>query len=234
MHCWSLRELIDDLRANNISHKDALLYLLGFVIFNTLGLSAFSWLFDLYHVTMRVVKEYLEHKAQGSQLFISIYDTYDTEFSLALIALITLGIIACWKANRDRQHFIKRFICLSWVINIRIVLWLTLMYVMGIIMAISMYLPHLVGLAPTPFNPQNPLELVVELAKNIGTLKPIMDKVSLLQRATQVFKGINMLSQYAYNGVLLASLMATLWYFIRMRQSFKRIQQNGPGGSILE
>jgi hypothetical protein len=225
MYVWLTNDMAKDLKNEGISSYDNFVYSFGTFIFILLRLTVFSWPSNLYRMTIGFIKAYLEKKAEPAQLFITIYSYADNYLFLALAGISIIGLVSCYLANKDRKFFIRRFICLSWVINIRIIVLFSILFAVVICIFGFIYLPKLMALSAKPLNTANPIKFLFGVIKRVTIIGPIVGKIQSLQKATIIFNQINAFSSYLYFACNISTILGASWYFMRIRSYLSRISR---------
>ena len=217
MYLWKIDPLVEELKKNAVSEIDKMKYIIAFCLLNVTGIALYSWI----PITFRL---FFAH------LFMQIKDTFprsygikivlisDFFFILAPIAVLILGIWMCFKANGGKKGFIEKFICLSIPITIRVITYVTAVF---LIIASSAYFlfnnaahEFLKTLAPkidkiSP--PHTPVGLV------FGIVKVIPEAISLGNKVRAHISYIANIICFTYIGLSSLSLIATIWLYSWIR-----------------
>lgn len=106
MYFWNAKALAEDLKAGRLNQREELKYFLAFMVPISILLEAPFWLAE--EPTPLLLIE-----------------------AVTVIAITVGGILFCYQANRqgDDKEFIKRFVCLSWPITLKVTVIFLAVYI---------------------------------------------------------------------------------------------------------
>lgn len=222
MHFWEIKSLATELNEHKIGIPEAMFYAIISTVLFGLGLSVVSWLPMLYHFSFSIIKRYLEKQADPAPLNIIVFNHLDYIFVVAKIALVIGGILFCLFVVNYAQLYtrMKRIICLSVPVNIRYVVWTTILFFI-ILLILTLYF----GIQLSQFSETTAKNGVGRLFSKISPAALIKSGWSQwmnFKKAQVIFDDINVVSYIIYLTSHVISLMATgLMFFI--------IAANSPG-----
>lgn len=114
MYYWNIKGLAENLKNGTVSQRDKMKYFL----FNLL-----AWSFTIYLI------EYCPEEPNEMFFVRCIFE----------LSAVIIGVLLCYKVNEqgDNKEFIDRFICLSWPIAIRcLVFYIVIYFSIGVVLGI--------------------------------------------------------------------------------------------------
>jgi hypothetical protein len=97
MYFWNVNALTADLRQGRVGQRDEMLYLAAWTSYHLFELQNALWMWEL-PTPLTVGKAF------------------------AVLAISVAGIVICYRANcrGDGEHFLVRFVCISWPIRVKL------------------------------------------------------------------------------------------------------------------
>lgn len=114
MYFWKTKALIKDLREGKVSEREKMKYLL-----------ATSLVYTVAH-SIPLEEVYFASYLDGISLAVSVF-------------MAALGILVCYRANKDGQAFVERFICISWPVTAKLTAACLLVWILAMITASFMF-----------------------------------------------------------------------------------------------
>jgi hypothetical protein len=215
MYIIRLTQLIDDLQHKRISLTQGLSYFALFVFFTALGLSTCTVGPVIYFLMITLIQEYLKKELGPIPLTIVAYDDSYIFFWYANIILLLIGVIWLYLTYRHSIHeYITATGPLLWTINMRLIVWISilLLCIMGIAIAYFGYKFVLLAQQTDPrsFLPK-PLDFLLNITVAYPVVKTLLTKAHNLVIAQNIFNDINTFSYYLYWTTQATSTIATLW-----------------------
>ena len=107
MYFWNIKSLATDISSNKLSEYEKFKYFIAFMIIIELSLELSYWL-----TPTESSYEYIQ--------------------SISTVIINILGVIWCYKVNSqiDNKEFFERFICLSFPITIKLLVWFFIIMVL--------------------------------------------------------------------------------------------------------
>ena len=228
MYHWGLPNLVKDLKNHKIRAGQAMRYIFIYCLAFILKLTIFTILPLLYYIIFSLVKKYLEQRALPAQLIIEVYDSPDKIFTIMLLGIICIGAFSCLLTNKkyDHKQFLRRFISLAWVLNVRITLMSSFLFCVLIASLGSYLIPQLHQLQPhTSPALEQPLSFMVRTLQKLHIVKHINTRLDTLEKAQTLYKHISDVSLLTYIGTHLTTLIICIWYFYRLNKYIREVAQ---------
>ncbi len=97
MYFWNVNGLTRDLQEGRVGHREQMMYLAAWAAYNIFA-------------------------EQNARLTWEVPSELTIGRALTLLVIAVGGVFLCWRANcrGDGEHFVERFICISWPIRVKL------------------------------------------------------------------------------------------------------------------
>jgi hypothetical protein len=218
------------LKKNRLTTLQLCLYIIAWGICIHFFLTTTTSALKLYSFIFTIIKEYLEKEAETAQLKITVYNFINELYYLICFIISIFGIFICYLHHQknDLNYFFQKLLALAFPLNVKICSIISTLYTLPLIFVGRFYVEKLWNLTQTSeeFSLEyNPFKILFKVAQRINLFGFIIHKLHMLKEARIIYAHINEISALFYVFALGLGLVATLWFWLSLRQEFKFISK---------